>query len=225
MVKLVYPLKMLRISDKTVRNIKSVMGNKISLKKVIDFVELLNRYRRVKRVVMVNKENRWENDVEHSYQLAMLAWYLLDSLKIKFNTDLVLKYALIHDIVEVYAGDTYCYTKNHYRKISKHEREKTAIEKINKQFPEFKTLHKLIENYEKRKDFESKFVYALDKVQPILQIYTDKGRTWKIKKIDLKTLTDYKKDKISSSPLVQQLFNELVKVLEKEEKKLFVFKK
>ena len=121
---------MLRISDKTVRNIKSVMGNKISLKKVIDFVELLNRYRRVKRIVMVNKENRWENDIEHSYQLAMLAWYLLDSLKIKFNTDLVLKYALIHDIVEVYAGDTYCYTKNHIVKSANMKEKKPQSRKL-----------------------------------------------------------------------------------------------
>lgn len=201
------------------------MKNKISLKKVIDFVELLNRYRQVKRVVMVNKENRWENDIEHSYQLAMLAWYLLDSLKIKFNSDLVLKYALIHDIVEVYAGDTYIYTKNHHYKMSKSKREKAAIGRIKRQFPEFRTLHKLIENYEKRKDSESKFIYAFDKVQPILQIYTDKGRTWKIKKITLENLIDYKKDKVSSSPPVQQLFNELIEVLKKEEKKLFVFKK
>lgn len=201
------------------------MENKISLRKVIDFVELLNRYRRVKRTVMVNKENRWENDIEHSYQLAMLAWYLLDSLKIKFNSALVLKYALIHDISEVYAGDTYIFTKNLHYKTGKQKREKAAIEKIKKQLPEFKALHKLIENYEKRKDFESKFVYALDKLQPLLQIYTDKGRTWKIKKIALKNLIDYKKDKVSSSPLVQQLFNELIEVLKKEEKKLFVFKK
>ncbi len=191
------------------------------LGKLIKFTELLNKFRSVERVVLVNGENRMENDVEHSYFLAMLAWYIADANKLDLNTDLLIKYALVHDFVEVYAGDTYIYSKDEARKNSKAVREHAAAVRIKKEVSEFKELNELMERYEKREDKESKFIYALDKIQPVINIYLDGGKTWKIENISLRMLVEHKKDKVIVSPEVEKYFNELVDLLKKEEKDLF----
>lgn len=191
------------------------------LSQIIKFVRLLNKFRGVKRAVWVNNEDRLENDVEHSYQLGMLAWYISNLKKSNLDIDLLLKYALVHDFVEIYAGDTDLFSKNKKHKENKPKREKRASLLLKKNFPDFKVLHRLIERYEKRKDKESRFIYALDKIQPLLNIYTDGGRTWKNKGITLKMLIDHKKDKVALSAEIKKYFNELINLLKKEEKRLF----
>lgn len=189
--------------------------------RLINFTKLLNKFRSVERVLLVNEKERNENDVEHSYYLAMLAWYVISTNKLDLNLDLVIKYALVHDFVEVYAGDTYIYSSDKEHLESKEQREKEAAEQLQKNFPEFNDLHQLIEGYEKREDKESRFVYALDKIQPVLNIYTDKGRTWKLQKVGLQMLIEHKKDKVSVSREVEEYFKALVELLKKEEKDLF----
>ncbi len=184
----------------------------------LKFAELLNQFRQVTRVVRVNGEERWENDVEHSYQLVMLAWYLVDSLKLDLDKDLVTRYALVHDLVEVYAGDSYAYGD---KRSDKDQRERDALEQLMKNFAEFPDLSLMIKNYVSRQDQESKFVYALDKLQPMINIYLDQGRTWQEKQISLQMIIDYKKDKVEVSPVVQKLFEGLVEELTSQEKKLF----
>jgi len=191
------------------------------LSKIINFTKLLNKFRSVERVLLVNEKDRNENDVEHSYYMAMLAWYIVNVNKLDLDINLVIKYALIHDFVEVYAGDTYIYSSDRAHIESKEKREKEAAEKLQKDFSEFEDMHTLIEKYEKREDRESRFVYALDKIQPVLNIYTDGGRTWKVHKVGLQMLIDHKKDKVIVSPEVKKYFEDLIELLKKEEKDLF----
>ena len=75
----------------------------MTLQKLLNFVKITADFRGVERKVALKKANRRENDAEHSYQLAMVAWYIVNSEKLGLNSDLVVKYALIHDLVEVYA--------------------------------------------------------------------------------------------------------------------------
>lgn len=191
------------------------------LNKIINFTKLLNKFRSVERVVLVNEEERNENDVEHSYYMAMLAWYIVNVNKLDLDINLVIKYALIHDFVEVYAGDTYIYSSDRAHIESKEKREKEAAEKLQKDFSEFEDMHTLIEKYEKREDKESRFVYALDKIQPMVNIYTDNGRSWKVNKVKLQMLVDHKKDKVVVSPEVKKYFEDLIELLKNEEKDLF----
>ena len=128
-------------------------------------------------------------------------------------------YALAHDLVEVYAGDTYIYDKK--QMSSKHQREKKALEKIKKRFPHFKNLIKIIEAYEKREDEESKFVYAIDKIIPPIQIYLEKGKLWHEKNVSFKELSDNKTEKIAISKEVNKYWQELFRELKKGRKKLF----
>ena len=128
----------------------------------------------------------------------------------------------MHDLVEVYAGDTYFYSTDEAHVAGKHEREEDARQRIEKEFPEFADLHIVISEYEKRKDPESRFVYALDKIQPVVNIYLDNGRLWKERHVTLAMLIEKKKDKVLLSPEIEEYFNELVVILKEKEAELFL---
>lgn len=191
------------------------------LQTLLGFARILNELQKVERVIRVPDEDRWENDLEHSYDLAMLAWYVVDSRKLPLDRYKVFCYALAHDLVEVYAGDTYIYSKDQAFLDSKSEREQAAAERLAKEFPEVPELHAAISGYVTKKDPESCFVYALDKIQPVIQLYLDNGRTWKEKNVTLEMLYESKKDKVVFSPEIESYFNELMLLLKSKEKELF----
>ena len=192
-----------------------------SLKSLLSFALILGELQMVERVIRVRGGDRWENDVEHSYSLAMLAWYILDTKKLPLDRDRVFRYALAHDLVEVYAGDTYLYSEDEELLASKPERERLAAERLLAEFPEVPEMHEAIRGYVKKEDAESRFVYALDKIEPMIKIYLDGGRTWKEKEITLEMAYKSKKDKVALSPEIQSYFDELMTLLRKEEKELF----
>lgn len=189
--------------------------------KLLEFVRMQNAFRLVDRVTYANGTDRMENDTEHSYNLALLAWYIVDAEKLDLDRDLVVKYALVHDLAEVYAGDTYIYSDDENHLASKADREREALERLAKEFPDFADLHELAERYERREDRESRFVYALDKIQPVLHAVLDDGRIWKEKNITIGMLYEHKKDKVALSPEIQPYFDELIKLLKENEERLF----
>lgn len=191
------------------------------LQNLLGFAKILNEFQKVERVIRVRDSERLENDVEHSYDLAMLAWYILSTTETKLNHDKVIRYALIHDFLEVYAGDTYNFSTDVAYVASKHEREAAAVIKLRETISEFTELHEAIDAYEKRGDAESRFVYALDKIDPIVQTYLDDGRGWKERKVTIDMIYENKKDKVASSPEVKKYFDEFMELLRKEEKQLF----
>ena len=192
------------------------------LQQALKFADMLNRFRLVERMILVNGgEHRQENDVEHSYQLAMLAWYIVDSRKLDLDVDLVLRYAVVHDLVEVYAGDTYTYSADAENIASKESREADALERLRQEFAEFPDLFECIDRYEKKMDRESCFVYALDKIHPIINTYLDSGRRWKELDITVDVLYEDKKAKVMLSPEIEPYFSEIMRVLREEERDLF----
>lgn len=194
---------------------------KLLLGDILQFSKLLNTFARVERVCYKPQSDIRENDVEHSYQLAMLAWYIAENSSFTLDKNLILKYALIHDLVEAYAGDTYLYSKNQKDHDTKKEREESARLRIKQEFPLFQDLHSSIVAYEKREDDESRFVYVLDKIHPVLQIYLDKGRMWQEQEVTLSMLIEKKADKAKLSPELFPYWEELLKILKQEEKVFF----
>ncbi len=138
--------------------------------KIVEFVEFLHLFGNVKRTVKI-KGGGFENDVEHSYQLALMTWYIADSLKWNLNRQLILEYALVHDLVEVYSGDTDMFKDSKEHIASKHEREEKAQLAIKNNFPDFISLHQSIESYKLLKDKESQLIYMIDKILPDMNIY------------------------------------------------------
>lgn len=188
---------------------------------ILNFYDLLTKFRAIERKILIKGDTRKENDVEHSFSLAMLGWYINQTYKLGLNQEKILMYALAHDLVEVYAGDTYFYLDGK-DEAEKHKKEQDALDRIKKEFVEFTELYTAIENYEKREDEESKFIYALDKVEPMLSIYLDGGRTWKELDVSLEMLTHMKKQKVAHNKTIENLFKELVSRLEKEHTKYFI---
>ena len=197
------------------------MSSSHMLASLLSFTKLLGELQAVERVVRVQGADRWENDVEHSYSLAMLAWYIVDTEHLSLNRDKVFRYALAHDLVEVYAGDTYLYSEDKELLASKPERERLAAERLATEFPEVPEMHAAIRGYVTKEDAESRFVYALDKIEPVLKMYLDGGRTWQEKKVTLGMLYESKKDKVALSPEIKAYFEEFMSLLRKEEERLF----
>ncbi len=194
------------------------------LDRILNFTGMLDAFRLVERVIYVNGADRMENDSEHSYNLAMLAWYIADAEALDMDKDLILRYALVHDIAEVYAGDTYIYSTDEALLESKSERERAALLRLEGEFPDFPDMVALAHRYERREDRESRFVYALDKLEPVLHILLDHRAIWKEKGITLERLLESKRDKIALSPEIEPYFDELVSLLTQEEGRLFAEK-
>jgi len=190
---------------------------------LLKFVEMTQEFKAVRRKVVLAKEGREENDAEHSYQLALVAWYIISTQNLKLDLSLVFKYALAHDLVEVYAGDTPSAVLRGYEdeRKTKQRREKNALNRLREEFPEFYDLFGLIEGYESHANDESRFVYALDKILPIMNIYLDQGYSWKKHKVALKDIIEYKKDKIALSPDVQKYFEQIMVLLRENQASLF----
>jgi putative hydrolase of HD superfamily len=183
---------------------------------LLKFVDLLHAFRAIERRILVKGSDRQENDGEHSFSLAMLAWYVNSSQKLGLDSGKLLMYALAHDIVEIHAGDTYFFQTGESVAADKKKREADAAERLKKEFPEFPELHAAIAAYDSHNDPESKLVYALDKVDPMLTIYRDGGRTWKKENVTLEMLTSMKSTKVAVDPTIEKIFKELVARLGKE---------
>ncbi|MBL8032021.1 MAG: HD domain-containing protein, partial [Candidatus Doudnabacteria bacterium] len=114
------------------------------LDRLIELQRLLQAFGSVDRVVHRehNGTMRQETDVEHSYNLAMTAWFIAPHFP-KLDHDLVIRYALVHDLVEVHAGDTYVYGSRE-ELASKHDREAAAASKLAAEWSDFPELHELI---------------------------------------------------------------------------------
>lgn len=188
---------------------------------VLRFAEFLNAFREIERVIRVPRSDRWENDVEHSYHLAMLAWYIVTVNKLDLDITKIITYALVHDLVEVYAGDTYIYSSDAELLSSKDSREQEALGRITKEFNDAENIMTAITLYELREDKESVFIYALDKIQPLLAIYLDDGKTWKEKQVTLEMLIEAKREKVILSPEVSFYFNQIIDLFKQEQERLF----
>ena len=129
----------------------------MNLENLFKCVKLTHGLQQVKRSIFTAGEDRRENDAEHQYQLAMTAWYVIVTEKLPFDVDKVLKYCLVHDMVEVYAGDAHFYGDRN----GKEERERQAAIRLRKEFSEIPEWHQLIEDYEKKIDKECLFIYFL----------------------------------------------------------------
>lgn len=147
--------------------------------KIIEFTKLLQQFREVKRMIIYATSDVPENDAEHSFQLAMIAWYIVELKKLPLDIGKILKYALVHDLVEVYAWDTLPFDAKSILVLTKREREANALERIESEFPDAKNIFQRIHEYEERSNEEAKFVYALDKIVPQYNIIIDAWKSWK----------------------------------------------
>ena len=150
------------------------------LRKQIEFAVTVDKMKEVLRRNLVVSGERRENDAEHSWHLALMAMLLEEYSAEKVNIERVLKIALVHDLVEVYAGDTFAYDEKGYE--DKEERERAAADKLfgsleSEQSAEFRALW---DEFEAAETPESKYANAIDRIQPLILHYLTNGHTWRL---------------------------------------------
>lgn len=186
---------------------------KNSLEQLENFVRLLHEVQKIKRVARRPDEQERTNTAEHSFNLAMTCWYIANTNKLDLDHEKILKYALAHDVIEAYSGDTPAYDVEGQK--TKASREAAALQRIEKEFPEFSDLAQTIHEYEERATPEANFVYAVDKlIDPLNASMETIQSIWKETGVLLETVLKYKTPKIASSDAVVPYWNELVKKLE-----------
>lgn len=176
----------------------------MNLDDIQNLLILIDQFKLVKRSVINAGQEKIENenDVEHSYELAVFAWFLAQKANEQgddLNIEKVIKYALTHDLVEAYAGDTDAFDEDALE--TKHEREEQAFHMLKEKFSYFPEMIDAIHTYEQQEDKESVFVKSVDKIQPVLTNMRDNGRSWKINHPNLtfEKLTVTKESKIKNS--------------------------
>ncbi len=149
------------------------------LKKQIEFIVEIDKLKNIYRQSYVLNENRKENDAEHSWHTALMAFILAEHSNNDIDVLKVMKMMLIHDIVEIDAGDTYCYDKEGYK--TKAIREEKAAERLFGMLPDDQKdeMYSLWREFEEMQTPESKFAAVLDRVQPITLNYRKNGISWK----------------------------------------------
>ncbi|MBQ4626565.1 MAG: HD domain-containing protein [Clostridia bacterium] len=150
------------------------------IKNQIAFIIEIDEMKRILRMNLHADGSRRENDAEHSWHLAVMAMLLEEYCADKVDVARVIKIALVHDLVEVYAGDTFAYDAKGYE--DKEEREKQSADKLfgmlePEQGAYFRALW---DEFEAKETPESRYANAVDRLQPLLLNYLTDGHTWKL---------------------------------------------
>ncbi len=163
------------------------------LAKQIEFIKEIDKIKYIQRRTKLFNSDRSENDAEHSWHLAMMAIVLRDYSDTEIDLLKVLKMVLIHDIVEIDAGDTFIYdeTKNHKNT----EEETKSARRIFGILPE-KQAKEFIEiwiEFEDGISHEAKFARSMDRLEPLLQNTSNNGGTWREYGVKYPKVVDKKK--------------------------------
>jgi putative hydrolase of HD superfamily len=185
-------------------------------KKQIKFILEADKLKHVMRQTILLNRSRRENSAEHSWHIALLVLVLSEYAK-DADVDFfqVMKILLVHDLIEIDAGDTYCYDEE--GKQDQTIREKKAADRIFNILPSDQAgiFRELWNEFEDRKTPESRFANALDRLQPLLNNYFTRGRTWQENDIKSAQVKSRMKPVDDGAPLlwdyVESLIDDAVK--------------
>lgn len=148
------------------------------LLKQIDFIKEIDKVKYIQRKTRLFNSDRHENDAEHSWHLALMAIVLSEHSNEAIDILKVIKMVLIHDIVEIDAGDTFIYDTQKDHQNTKDER--LAANRIFGMLPEAQAEEFIMiwEEFEAGETKEAKFAKAMDRLEPLLQNSSNNGGTW-----------------------------------------------
>lgn len=180
------------------------------LKKQIEFLKEIDKLKQVFRQTLLMDGTRHENDAEHSWHLAMMALVLSEYASEKIDVSHVIKMVLVHDIVEIDAGDTFVYDEKGYE--DKSEREKKAAERLFNILPKDQAdeIKALWEEFEERKTKDAKFASALDRMQPIIHNYYTNGHSWREHGVKSHQVLERNKIVSEIAPELWQFINDIL---------------
>ena len=149
------------------------------LKKQLDFALEIDKEKNIFRQTHLSGHGRNENDAEHAWHMAIMAYLLREYSNEPVDVTRVMLMCLIHDVVEIDAGDTYAYDAEGLK--TQKAREEAAKERIYSLLPEDqkKELAAIFDEFEESKTPESKFAHAMDNLQPLMLNNSNDGGDWR----------------------------------------------
>ena len=149
------------------------------LQKQLDFILEIDKEKNIFRQTHLSGHGRNENDAEHAWHMAIMAYLLQEYSNEKIDVARVMLMCLIHDVVEIDAGDTYAYDAEGLK--TQKAREEAAKERLYSMLPEDQKadLVAIFDEFEERKTPEAKFARALDNLQPLILNSSNDGGDWK----------------------------------------------
>ena len=149
------------------------------LKKQLDFALEIDKEKNILRQTHLSGHGRNENDAEHAWHMAIKAYLLREYSNEPVDITRVMLMCLIHDVVEIDAGDTYAYDEE--GKKTQKAREEAAKERIYSLLPEDQKeeLAAIFDEFEESKTPESKFAHAMDNLQPLMLNNSNDGGDWR----------------------------------------------
>ncbi|MBQ3023975.1 MAG: HD domain-containing protein [Spirochaetaceae bacterium] len=187
-----------------------------NLQKILSFIVEVDKIKNIMRRTLLIDGSRRENDAEHSWHLAIMAMLLTEYADDKnFTLDKVLKMVIVHDLVEIYAGDTFAFDVK--GNLEKEDKEKQAADKLFGQLPsnQGKQLRKLWEEFDEAKTPEARYAAALDRLQPFIYNLCTEGHTWVLGKVTKEQV--YKRSGLAMEvlpalkPWMEEQINEAIK--------------
>ncbi len=149
------------------------------LQKQINFILEIDKEKNILRQTHLSGHGRRENDAEHAWHMAIMAYLLQEYSNEPIDVGRVMLMCLIHDVVEIDAGDTYAYDAEGLR--TQKEREEAAKERIYSLLPDDQKelLISIFDEFEANETAEAKFAHAMDNFQPLLLNNSNNGGDWK----------------------------------------------
>lgn len=149
------------------------------LRKQLDFILEIDKEKNIFRQTHLSGHGRNENDAEHAWHMAIMAWLLREYSNEEVDIARVMLMCLIHDVVEIDAGDTYAYDEE--GKKTQKAREEAAKERIYSLLPadQKEALSTLFEEFEDGRTAEARFARAMDNLQPLLLNNSNGGGDWR----------------------------------------------
>lgn len=147
--------------------------------KIFDFAKEIDKEKEIVRQTFLADGSRKENDAEHAWHMAIMTILLSEYANEEIDVLKTITMLLIHDIVEIDAGDTYAYDEE--GKKTQREREEKAAERIFGLLPEEKGEYfkNLWEEFEEYKTPEAKFAHTMDNIQPAMLNAASGGKSWR----------------------------------------------
>ena len=180
------------------------------LQKQLDFALEIDKEKNIFRQTHLSGHGRNENDAEHAWHMAIMAYLLREYANERVNIERVMIMCLIHDIVEIDAGDTYAYDEK--GATTKEYREKQAAERIYGLLPEDQGqwLKALWEEFEAYETPEAKFAHVLDNCQPLFLNDASNGKSWEEHQVKKSQIYKRNRKTGEGSEVIWEYMKELV---------------
>jgi len=183
-----------------------IMADIERLHNIIGFLETIDQFKTCYRAAYLTNSDRHENDAEHTWHMAMFALLLHQELSTPVDLEHTLKLILTHDLVEIYAGDTFAHDAEGHR--DKQAREEAAAHTLFSRVPEDigEELYQWWREFEEGQTPEAQFARAMDRLQAFAQNIFARGRLWQERQVSETTSRAYNEPVMQFDPAIASAY-------------------